>query len=32
VLADERLAIVEYGVDEMPGSDHRAIHATVALP
>lgn len=32
VLADERLGIVEYGVDELPGSDHRAIHATVALP
>jgi endonuclease/exonuclease/phosphatase (EEP) superfamily protein YafD len=32
VLADRRLGVVEYAVDEMPGSDHRAIHAVVALP
>jgi len=32
VLADERLGIVDYGVHEMPGSDHRAIHAVLALP
>jgi endonuclease/exonuclease/phosphatase (EEP) superfamily protein YafD len=32
VLADERLGIVEYGVAEQPGSDHRAIHAVLALP
>ena len=32
VLADERLGVVEYGVDELPGSDHRAIHAVLALP
>jgi endonuclease/exonuclease/phosphatase (EEP) superfamily protein YafD len=32
VLADERLGIVEYGVAEQLGSDHRAIHAVLALP
>lgn len=32
VLADSRLGIVEYGVEELPGSDHRAIHAELALP
>jgi endonuclease/exonuclease/phosphatase (EEP) superfamily protein YafD len=32
VLADERLGIVDYGVFEQPGSDHRAIHAVLALP
>jgi endonuclease/exonuclease/phosphatase (EEP) superfamily protein YafD len=32
VLADSRLGIVDYGVDELPGSDHRAIHAELALP
>jgi endonuclease/exonuclease/phosphatase (EEP) superfamily protein YafD len=32
VLADERLGIAEYGVDEMPGSDHRTIHAELVLP
>jgi endonuclease/exonuclease/phosphatase family metal-dependent hydrolase len=32
VLADQRLGIVEYGVAEQPGSDHRAIHAVLALP
>jgi endonuclease/exonuclease/phosphatase (EEP) superfamily protein YafD len=32
VLADRRLGIVEYGVEELPGSDHRAIHAELALP
>jgi endonuclease/exonuclease/phosphatase (EEP) superfamily protein YafD len=32
VLADGRLGIVDYGVDELPGSDHRAIHAELALP
>lgn len=32
VLADERLGIVDYGLHEMPGSDHRAIHAVLALP
>jgi endonuclease/exonuclease/phosphatase (EEP) superfamily protein YafD len=31
VLADERLGIVDYGVDDLPGSDHRAIHAELAL-
>jgi len=32
VLADRRLGIVEYSVLEQPGSDHRAIHAVLALP
>lgn len=32
VLADRRLGIVEYSVEEMPGSDHRPIHAELALP
>jgi endonuclease/exonuclease/phosphatase (EEP) superfamily protein YafD len=32
VLADARLGIVDYGVEELPGSDHRAIHAELALP
>jgi len=32
VLADRRLGIVKYGVFELPGSDHRAIAAELALP
>jgi endonuclease/exonuclease/phosphatase (EEP) superfamily protein YafD len=32
VLADRRLGVAEYGVDELPGSDHRAIHARLVLP
>ncbi len=32
VLADRRLGIAEYGVDDLPGSDHRAIHAVIVLP
>jgi len=32
VLADRRLGVVEYGVDDLRGSDHRAIHARLALP
>ncbi|HET9197946.1 MAG TPA: endonuclease/exonuclease/phosphatase family protein [Solirubrobacterales bacterium] len=32
VLADRRLGIVEYGVEDLPGSDHRSIHAELALP
>jgi endonuclease/exonuclease/phosphatase (EEP) superfamily protein YafD len=32
VLADRRLGIAGYGVDDLPGSDHRAIHATIVLP
>ena len=32
VLADERLGIVDYGVEDLPGSDHRSIHAQLALP
>jgi endonuclease/exonuclease/phosphatase (EEP) superfamily protein YafD len=32
VLADRRLGVGEYGVDGLPGSDHRAIHAQLVLP
>jgi endonuclease/exonuclease/phosphatase (EEP) superfamily protein YafD len=32
VLADRRLGIAGYGVDDLPGSDHRAIHAELVLP
>jgi endonuclease/exonuclease/phosphatase (EEP) superfamily protein YafD len=32
VLADRRLGISGYGVDDLPGSDHRAIHAQLVLP
>jgi endonuclease/exonuclease/phosphatase (EEP) superfamily protein YafD len=32
VLADRRLGVAEYGVDSLPGSDHRAIHAQLVLP
>ena len=32
VLADERLGVVDYGVEDLPGSDHRSIHAEMALP
>jgi len=32
VLADRSLGVAEYGVDALPGSDHRAIHAQLVLP
>lgn len=32
VLADERLGVVDYEVEELPGSDHRAVWAELALP
>lgn len=32
VLADRRLGIVEYSVEELPGTDHRPVHAILALP
>jgi endonuclease/exonuclease/phosphatase family metal-dependent hydrolase len=32
VLADERLGIVDYGVEDLPGSDHRTVRAELALP
>jgi endonuclease/exonuclease/phosphatase (EEP) superfamily protein YafD len=32
VLADRRLGVAEYGVDGLPGSDHRAVHARLVLP
>jgi endonuclease/exonuclease/phosphatase (EEP) superfamily protein YafD len=32
VLADRRLGVADYGVVDLPGSDHRAIHAELVLP
>ncbi|HEY6550142.1 MAG TPA: endonuclease/exonuclease/phosphatase family protein [Solirubrobacterales bacterium] len=32
VLADRRLGVADYGVVDLPGSDHRAIHAQLVLP
>jgi endonuclease/exonuclease/phosphatase family metal-dependent hydrolase len=32
VLADRRLGIAGNGVSDLPGSDHRAIHAEIVLP
>lgn len=32
VLADQRLDFVDYGVEDLPGSDHRSIWAELALP
>lgn len=32
VLADERIAVEAYDVHDLPGSDHRAVVATVRLP
>lgn len=32
VLADRRIGVAAYGVDGLPGSDHRAIHAQLVLP
>jgi endonuclease/exonuclease/phosphatase (EEP) superfamily protein YafD len=32
VLADERVAITDYAVHELPGSDHRAVSAVLRLP
>lgn len=32
VLADERLAVLGFGVEDLPGSDHRAVFATLAVP
>lgn len=32
ILLDRRLGVVSYGVDDLPGSDHRSIHAELALP
>lgn len=32
VLADSRLGVVEYGVEDLSGSDHRSVHAELALP
>jgi endonuclease/exonuclease/phosphatase family metal-dependent hydrolase len=31
VLADRRASILDYGVEDLPGSDHRAVFAAVAL-
>jgi endonuclease/exonuclease/phosphatase (EEP) superfamily protein YafD len=32
VLVDRRLGVANYGVVDLPGSDHRAIHAELVLP
>jgi endonuclease/exonuclease/phosphatase (EEP) superfamily protein YafD len=32
VLADRRLGVADYGVVDLPGSDHRAVHAQLVLP
>jgi endonuclease/exonuclease/phosphatase (EEP) superfamily protein YafD len=32
VLADDRLGVAGYGVEDLAGSDHRAIHARLVLP
>jgi endonuclease/exonuclease/phosphatase (EEP) superfamily protein YafD len=32
ILADRRLGVADYGVDDLPGSDHRAVHAQLVLP
>lgn len=32
VLADRRLGVVDYGVEDVPGSDHRAVFARLRLP
>jgi endonuclease/exonuclease/phosphatase (EEP) superfamily protein YafD len=32
ILADARLDVASYGVVDLPGSDHRAIHAELVLP
>jgi endonuclease/exonuclease/phosphatase family metal-dependent hydrolase len=32
VLVDSRLGVVDYEVEELPGSDHRSVRAELALP
>jgi len=32
VLADRRLGVADYGVEDLAGSDHRAVHAQLVLP
>lgn len=32
VLADERIAVLDYAVEDLPGSDHRAVYARLAVP
>jgi len=32
VLADERLGISDYSVEDLPGSDHRAVFAALVVP
>ena len=32
VLADSRLGVADYGVEDLAGSDHRAVHASLFLP
>ena len=31
VFADRRLGIADYGVDDIPGTDHRAVHASLFI-
>lgn len=32
VLADRRVAMLDYAVEDLPGSDHRAVFASLAVP
>jgi len=32
VLADRRLGVADYSVEDLPGSDHRAVYAELVLP
>lgn len=32
ILADRRIGILDYGVEDLPGSDHRAIYARLSIP
>jgi endonuclease/exonuclease/phosphatase (EEP) superfamily protein YafD len=32
ILAERRIRILSYEVDDIPGSDHRAVYARLAVP
>ena len=32
ILADRRLGFLDFGVEDVPGSDHRAVFAAIAVP
>jgi hypothetical protein len=32
VIADDRLGITGYSVEDLPGSDHRAVFAALVVP